>query len=76
MDVYTVMLRLENPKKRKRTFLRRVKNLEFATRQKARRWCRNHWYQELHEGMVIVHPDGTREEFSYEGVMCAPVPKG
>lgn len=31
----------------------------FGNRQKARQWCRNHEVE--HEGLTIVHPDGTEE---------------
>lgn len=41
---------------------------EFSSRQKARNWCRNQWYQHLHNGMVIVHPDGKEEDFEWNGL--------
>lgn len=35
----------------------------FKKRQQARTYCRNHYNERPHQGMFIVHPDFTREEF-------------
>jgi hypothetical protein len=34
---------------------------DFPNRQKARAFCRNHKYS--YDGLVIVHPDGTKEPY-------------
>jgi hypothetical protein len=36
----------------------------FEKRQEARQWCRNHQYQ--YDKLVIVHPDGKKEEFTWD----------
>jgi hypothetical protein len=35
----------------------------FEKRQQARQWCRNHFFSATHDGMFIVHPDKTIEEY-------------
>lgn len=43
---------------------RRLLNHAFADREKARQFCRNHRYE--YSGMVIIHPDGTKEVFEWK----------
>ena len=35
----------------------------FGKRQQARKWCRTRQYK--YDGLVIVHPDGTEEPYTY-----------
>ena len=35
----------------------------FSKRKKARNWCRNNFHAVHQEGMVIIHPDGTKEDY-------------
>ncbi len=38
---------------------------KFAKRQQARQWCRNQGSWEYAE-LIIIHPDGTREEHQWQ----------
>ena len=58
-EVYKVYWRGSHPKPKKVYF-----DGKFASRKTARRWCHNHQYQ--HEGFVIVHPDGTEEQWRWK----------
>ena len=57
--VYRVYWKGEHPKKKCVYFPG-----EFDKRKKAVHWCRNHRFE--HEGLVIVHPDGTEEPYRDE----------
>jgi len=38
--------------------------VEFPKRKQARQWCRHRMY--ALDGLRIIHPDGTDEEFTWE----------
>lgn len=59
MSLFRIEVKGEWPK-RKRLLLRHA----FTNREKARQFCRNHRYE--YTGMVVIHPDGTREQFAWE----------
>ena len=45
---------------------------QFRNRKKARNYCRNHYgAMPPNRGIVIVHPDGNKEEFTYDGPVLA-----
>jgi hypothetical protein len=63
--LFGVVVLTRDSKKAKR---KRIKET-FAKRQQARQWCRNHWHKHDHAGMEILHPDGARETFKWDGIL-------
>jgi len=63
--LFGVSILLRDKRKPKRTQMKET----FTKRQQARQWCRNHWYKFSHVGMEIIHPDGTREPFKWDGIL-------
>jgi len=72
-DYFTICKIVQHPKKKHTTTLERVtvtgKEVRALTRKAARHWCRNNYHRIDHEGFVIVHPDGTKEPFVYQGIL-------
>ena len=57
--VWRVFWKGEHPKKKCIYF-----SGEFDRRRKAWHWCRNHRFE--HDGLTVVHPDGTEEPYQDE----------
>lgn len=72
-DYFTIRKVVQHPKKKQGTTLALVtvagKEVRALTRKAARHWCRNNYHRIDHEGFVIVHPDGTKEPFVYNGIL-------
>lgn len=70
---YTVKRVMPHPNKKGSTTLEKITiagvEVSTPTRKSARHWCRSNYYRIDHHGFVIIHPDGTKEDFVYNGVL-------